>query len=44
MAGKGAPKTGGRRKGTPNKLTTDLKEAILGQADAPQPLGLRAHR
>jgi hypothetical protein len=34
MAGKGAPKTGGRRKGTPNKLTTDLKEAILGAAEA----------
>jgi hypothetical protein len=29
MAGKGQPKTGGRRKGTPNKLTRDLKEAIL---------------
>jgi hypothetical protein len=31
MAGrpKGLPKTGGRKKGTPNKLTVALKEAIL---------------
>jgi hypothetical protein len=27
---KGGPKTGGRKRGTPNKLTTDLKSAILG--------------
>lgn len=25
---KGAPKVGGRKKGTPNKLTTTVKEAI----------------
>ena len=25
---KGTPKTGGRQEGTPNKLTTSLKEAI----------------
>lgn len=32
MAGrpKGLPKTGGRRAGTPNKTTAQLKEAILG--------------
>ena len=30
MAGLGAPKTGGREKGTPNKATTALKEMILG--------------
>lgn len=29
MAGKGQPKTGGRRKGSPNKLTKALKEMIL---------------
>lgn len=27
---KGTPKTGGRLKGTPNKLTADLKSMILG--------------
>lgn len=34
MAGrpKGLPKTGGRQKGTPNKLTADLKSAILEAA------------
>lgn len=32
MAGrpKGTAKSGGRKKGTPNKLTRDLKEMILG--------------
>lgn len=29
---KGSPKTGGRQKGTPNKLTTKLKDAILTAA------------
>ena len=31
MAGKpkGSPKTGGRKKGTPNKLTLSVKEAVL---------------
>ena len=29
MAGPGQPKTGGRKKGTPNKTTTLVKEAIL---------------
>ena len=29
MAGKGQPKTGGRKKGTPNKITRDIREAIL---------------
>jgi hypothetical protein len=27
---KGTPKTGGRRAGTPNKLTADIKAMILG--------------
>ena len=29
MAGLGGPKTGGREKGTPNKLTTDVRAMIL---------------
>jgi hypothetical protein len=29
---KGSPKTGGRQKGTPNKLTAQLKDAILEAA------------
>ena len=29
MAGKGQPKTGGRRKGSPNKTTADLRDAYL---------------
>ena len=29
MAAKGQAKTGGRRKGTPNRLTADIKEMIL---------------
>src|SRR5262245_43331181 len=35
MAGrkKGHPKTGGRQKGTPNKLTVALKDAILQAAN-----------
>src|SRR3954447_17129334 len=33
MAGPGAPKTGGREKGTPNRLTSALKEIILGALD-----------
>lgn len=35
MAGrpKGTPKTGGRQKGTPNKVTADLKGAILAAFD-----------
>jgi hypothetical protein len=28
MAGKGAPKSGGRAKGTPNKVTADLRDMI----------------
>jgi hypothetical protein len=28
MAGKGAPKSGGRVKGTPNKVTADLRDMI----------------
>jgi hypothetical protein len=30
---KGSPKTGGRQKGTPNKLTAQLKEMILEAAE-----------
>lgn len=30
---KGSPRTGGRQKGTPNKLTAQLKEMILEAAD-----------
>lgn len=35
MAGKkpGSPKTGGRQKGTPNKINADLKAMILGALD-----------
>ena len=32
MAGKGQPKTGGRKKGTPNKTTALLKDAIISAA------------
>ncbi len=32
MAGKGNPKTGGRQRGTPNKTTALLKDAILEAA------------
>lgn len=31
---KGSPKTGGRQKGTPKKLTADLRTAILGALEA----------
>jgi hypothetical protein len=31
---KGTPKTGGRRKNTPNKLTRDVKAMILGALNA----------
>jgi len=30
---KGLPKTGGRQKGAPNKITTDLRAAIMGAFD-----------
>jgi hypothetical protein len=33
MAGKGRPKTGGRQKGTPNKLTADVKAMVLDALD-----------
>lgn len=33
MAGKGRPKTGGRAKGTPNKLTADVKAMVLEALD-----------
>lgn len=39
MAGKGKPKTGGRQKGTPNKLNAALKEMILQAAEAAHPEG-----
>lgn len=36
MAGRkpGSPKTGGRQKGTPNKVTRAVKDIIAGAADA----------
>lgn len=33
MAGPAQPKTGGRQKGTPNKVTAQLKDAILLAAE-----------
>ena len=33
MAGPGAPKTGGRQAGTPNKLTADVRAMILAALD-----------
>jgi len=33
MAGKGRPKTGGRQKGTPNKLSGDVKAMVLAALD-----------
>lgn len=33
MAGKGRPKTGGRQKGTPNKVTADVKAMVLDALD-----------
>ena len=33
MAGKGRPKTGGRQKGTTNKLTADVKAMVLEALD-----------
>src|ERR1044071_8562072 len=33
MAGPGAPKTGGREKGTPNKLTADVRAMVLAALD-----------
>jgi hypothetical protein len=33
MAGKGRPKTGGRQKGTTNKLTADVKTMVLTALD-----------
>lgn len=33
MAGKGRPKTGGRKKNTPNKLTSDVKAMVLAALD-----------
>ena len=33
MAGPGAPKTGGREKGTPNKVTSDVRAMILATLD-----------
>ena len=36
---KGIPKTGGRQKGTPNKITALLKDEILQAADTAHPEG-----
>jgi hypothetical protein len=33
MAGLGAPKTGGREKGTPNKITADVRAMIVAALD-----------
>ena len=33
MAGKGRPKTGGRQKGTTNKITADVKAMVLDALD-----------
>lgn len=33
MAGKGRPKTGGRQKGTTNKITADVKAMVLEALD-----------
>jgi hypothetical protein len=33
MAGPGAPKTGGREKGTPNKITADVRAMVLAALD-----------
>jgi hypothetical protein len=33
MAGPGAPKTGGRQAGTPNKITTDVRAMVLAALD-----------
>ena len=33
MRKKGTPKTGGRKKGTPNKVTTDVKTWLAGLID-----------
>ena len=33
MAGPGQPKTGGRKRGTSNRLTSDIKKAILRAFD-----------
>lgn len=33
MAGKGKPKTGGRQKGTTNRLTADVKAMVLEALD-----------
>lgn len=43
MAGKGQPKTGGRQKGSPNKLTKALKEMILEAAERAHPEGTVAY-
>ena len=33
MAGPGAPKTGGRQKGTPNKISADVRAMVLAALD-----------
>jgi len=33
MAGKGKPKTGGRRKGSPNRITRVVREAVVRAAE-----------
>jgi hypothetical protein len=43
MAGKGRPKTGGRQRGTPNRLTSDVKAMILEALDKAHPEGSVAY-
>jgi hypothetical protein len=43
MAGKGQPKSGGRKKGTPNKLNAELKDMILGALNKADTAGGEAY-
>lgn len=45
MAGRkpGSPKTGGRKKGTPNKITADVKAMILAALEQAHPEGSVAY-
>ena len=42
MAGKGAPRTGGRQKGSLNKVTRMLKDDILAAAEQAPPMAALA--
>lgn len=43
MAGKGQPKSGGRKKGVPNKINAELKDMILGALNKADPEGGEAY-